>query len=61
MVRGERVSILRGEDVVVDLPDQGPRLRGAPDAAAFHGTMRADGSVVTASLPAVVEQEVEGE
>ncbi|MDN4477586.1 glycoside hydrolase family 65 protein [Demequina lignilytica] len=60
-VRGERVSVLRGEEVVVPLADQGPRISGAPDAAAFHGTMRADGSVVTASLPAVVESEHDGD
>ncbi|WP_296667504.1 glycosyl hydrolase family 65 protein, partial [Demequina sp.] len=59
-VRGDRVSVLRGEDVVVPLADQGPRIKGAPDASAFHGTLRADGSVVTASLPAVVEQESDG-
>ncbi|WP_062379742.1 glycoside hydrolase family 65 protein [Demequina pelophila] len=55
-VRGKRVSVLRGDETVVPLEHQGPRIPGAPDASAFHGTMRADGTVVTASLPAVVDQ-----
>lgn len=29
----------------------GPRIDGIPDPDKFHGTLRADGTVITASLP----------
>jgi alpha,alpha-trehalose phosphorylase len=50
-VRGELITVLRDEETVVPLPDQGPRIAGSPDPAKFHGTLRADGTVITASLP----------
>ncbi|MDN4474115.1 glycoside hydrolase family 65 protein [Demequina zhanjiangensis] len=53
-VRGERHLVTPENEVVVPLKHQGPRIDGAPDPAAFHGTLRADGSVITASLPAMV-------
>ncbi|MBC7291674.1 MAG: glycoside hydrolase family 65 protein, partial [Actinotalea sp.] len=37
--------------VVVPLDGQGPRLPGAPDATALHGSLRADGTLITASIP----------
>ncbi len=50
-VRGERYEVTRDKDVVVPIKGQGPRIAGAPDAAAVHGSLRADGTVITPSLP----------
>ena len=50
-VRGELVLVSRDEETVVVLKGQGPRIAGTPDPAKFHGTLRADGTVITASLP----------
>jgi len=50
-VRGKRHDITPGEGVIVPLKGQGPRIAGAPDASAYHGTLRADGTVITPSLP----------
>jgi alpha,alpha-trehalose phosphorylase len=50
-VRGELIAVARDEATVVPLKDQGPRIAGSPDPAKFHGTLRADGTVITASLP----------
>jgi alpha,alpha-trehalose phosphorylase len=50
-VRGDLISVGRDEETVVQLKDQGPRIAGSPDPAKFHGTLRADGTVITASLP----------
>ena len=50
-VRGELISVARDGETVVPLGDQGPRIAGSPDPAKFHGTLRADGTVITASLP----------
>lgn len=55
VVRGVDVSIEPGEKRVVALDHQGPALRGAPVAEDLRGTVRADGSVITTSLPTVVE------
>jgi alpha,alpha-trehalose phosphorylase len=53
-VRGTRYDVDPGEDTVVPLKGQGPRIAGAPDADAFHGTLRADGTVITSSIPPVL-------
>ena len=50
-VRGEPVTVTRGDEVVVPLSDQGPRIAGSPDPEKFHGALRADGTIITASLP----------
>jgi alpha,alpha-trehalose phosphorylase len=50
-VRGQYVTVSKGEEVVVPLKNQGPRIAGSPDPAKFHGTLRADGTIITASLP----------
>jgi alpha,alpha-trehalose phosphorylase len=54
-VRGE--PVLAGPDgpVLVALAGQGPRLIGAPTARDIAGARRADGSVITASVPASAE------
>lgn len=53
-VRGERHSLTQLAELTVPLDGQGPRIAGAPDAEAFHGTVRADGTIITPTLPASV-------
>ena len=52
-VRGERVEV--GElPVRVALDDQGPRITTkVPTTSDLRGLMRADGSVITASIPTI--------
>jgi alpha,alpha-trehalose phosphorylase len=50
-VRGKQVQVDGDEPVVVPLDGQGPRLPGAPAAWARDGVRRADGTVITASVP----------
>ena len=50
-VRGTHYNILAHAEVVVPLKNQGPRIDGIPDPEKFHGSLRADGTVITASLP----------
>ncbi len=50
-VRGERFAITHAEPVTVPLDGQGPRIDGEPDAKAYRGTHRADGTLITASVP----------
>jgi alpha,alpha-trehalose phosphorylase len=39
--------------VLIGLDHHGPRLAGAPRAADVEGNLRADGSVITSSLPTI--------
>ncbi len=48
-VRGHDVTVTRGTPLVVPLHGQGPRLEGAPPNPA--GTVRADGTVISATVP----------
>ena len=50
-VRGELVQVTDVEPVVVPLEDHGPRLPGDTPAWVRDGVRRADGSVITASVP----------
>jgi alpha,alpha-trehalose phosphorylase len=50
-VRGVKFAVATGEPVVVPLSDQGPRLLGTPTARDITGSRRADGSVITATVP----------
>jgi alpha,alpha-trehalose phosphorylase len=50
-VRGKRVTVTAEETVVVPLDGQGPRLPGVAPAWVKDGVRRADGSVITASVP----------
>ncbi len=50
-VRGELVEVTDTAPVVVPLTDQGPRLPGEPEVRALRETVRADGTVITASVP----------
>jgi alpha,alpha-trehalose phosphorylase len=50
-VRGKEVQVTMGEPVTVPLDGQGPRLPGGPPVWGRDGVRRADGTVITASLP----------
>ncbi|KQO63696.1 glycoside hydrolase family 65 protein [Curtobacterium sp. Leaf261] len=53
-VHNEEFAITADEPVVVPLMHQGPRMQGhAPTTSDIQGTLRADGSVITASVPTV--------
>ncbi len=49
VVRGEEVVVSAGEPVTVALADQGARFAGSPPNPA--GTVRADGTVISATVP----------
>jgi alpha,alpha-trehalose phosphorylase len=51
VVRGKPVQVTTQQSTVVTLTDQGPRLPGAPAGWASDGVRRADGSLITASVP----------
>ncbi|GAA1826383.1 glycoside hydrolase family 65 protein [Agromyces salentinus] len=50
-VRDEKISLRAGAEVSVPLADQGPRLHGAPRMKDVAGSRRADGTLLTASIP----------
>ena len=50
-VRGKQVLLSAGEPVTVPLDGQGPRIPGGPKAWGKDGVRRADGTVITASVP----------
>jgi alpha,alpha-trehalose phosphorylase len=50
-VRGKQVEVTAQEEVVVPLDGQGPRLPGLPTPWVREGVRRADGSIITASVP----------
>jgi alpha,alpha-trehalose phosphorylase len=50
-VRGKEVQVGPDQPVVVPLDGMGPRLPGVPPAWGRHGARRADGSVITATVP----------
>ncbi|WP_026549467.1 glycosyl hydrolase family 65 protein [Arthrobacter sp. Br18] len=52
-VRGESVYVEAGNPVTVGLGHHGLRLTGTPTTSDIEGTRRADGSVVTASMPTI--------
>ncbi|OUM41024.1 glycoside hydrolase family 65 protein [Arthrobacter sedimenti] len=52
-VRGERVHVGADHPVTVPLDHQGPRLTGTPSTRDIEGTRRADGTLVTASIPTI--------
>jgi len=51
VVRGQAVSVTPGGDVRVPLDGQGPRIIGAPTMRDVTGVRRADGTLLTASIP----------
>ena len=50
-VRGKEIIVTHASPVTVPLDGQGPRIAGEPDAKALRGTLRADGTLITASVP----------
>lgn len=54
-VRGRRVDVVDGNPVTVALKDDQPTLEGAPSTSDIEGTLRADGSVITATMPTISE------
>ncbi|TNC41805.1 glycoside hydrolase family 65 protein [Mumia zhuanghuii] len=50
-VRGKIVHVTAAEPVVVPLEDQGPLLAGTPGPGPLEGVRRADGSIITATVP----------
>jgi alpha,alpha-trehalose phosphorylase len=50
-VRGVETVVSSEADVSVPLDGQGPRLYGAPTMRDVTGSRRADGSLLTASIP----------
>ncbi|MCV2395368.1 glycoside hydrolase family 65 protein [Actinotalea sp. M2MS4P-6] len=50
-VLGKPVTVTSVHPVTVALQNQGPRIDGMPEATALRGTLRADGTVITASVP----------
>ena len=50
-VRDNQVIVTIGRPVTVPLDGQGPRIDGEPDAMALRGSLRADGTLITASVP----------
>jgi alpha,alpha-trehalose phosphorylase len=55
-VRGKQVQVTADEPVTVPLDGQGPRLPGGPPAWVRDGVRRADGTVITASVPRATER-----
>ena len=53
-VRGERIEVGPGAPVTVALADDRPTIEGAPTTSDIEGTVRSDGSVITASMPTIV-------
>jgi alpha,alpha-trehalose phosphorylase len=53
-VHNEEFTVAPGSPTVVPLVHQGPRMEGhAPTTSDIQGTLRADGSVITASIPTI--------
>ncbi|WP_309620309.1 glycosyl hydrolase family 65 protein [Salinibacterium sp.] len=50
-VRGVDIVVASGAPVTVALEHHGDRLSGAPSTSDVEGTLRADGSIITASVP----------
>ncbi len=50
-VRGTELVVTAADAVTVPLADQGPRLYGAPTMRDVTGSRRADGTLLTASIP----------
>ena len=50
-VRGKQVIVTNESPVTVRLGGQGPRIDGTPDVGAIRGALRADGTLITASVP----------
>ncbi|GGF18033.1 glycoside hydrolase family 65 protein [Subtercola lobariae] len=58
-VREKRVLVTAGTPVTVALKDDAPVFEGAPTTSDIEGTLRADGSVITATIPTLDEHYLE--
>ncbi|MGB3257211.1 MAG: glycosyl hydrolase family 65 protein [Ornithinimicrobium sp.] len=58
-VRGES-HVVGSTPLVVDLPDQGPRLEGLLDISSLIGSKRPDGTTLTATVPHSWSEDIEG-
>jgi alpha,alpha-trehalose phosphorylase len=54
-VRGKELEVTAAETVTVPLDGHGPRLPGGPPAWGREGVRRADGTVISASVPHATE------
>jgi alpha,alpha-trehalose phosphorylase len=54
-VRGKQVQVAGREPVTIPLAGQGPRLSGVPPVWGRDGVRRADGTMITASVPHATE------
>ncbi len=53
-MHNQQWDITAGAPTVVPMPHHGPRMTGhAPTTSDIQGTLRADGSVITASIPMI--------
>ena len=52
-VRGLQVVVREGQPITVPLAHQGARDPGAPTTALVEGGRRADGTVITSSIPTI--------
>ena len=55
-VRGRRVDVTADAPSRVPLRDEVPTLEGAPTTSDIEGAIRADGSVITASMPTITTE-----
>ncbi|MEF2976723.1 glycoside hydrolase family 65 protein [Subtercola sp. YIM 133946] len=55
-VADKRVDVVAGTPSVVMLVDGGPVFEGAPTTSDIEGSLRADGSVITATIPTLDEE-----
>ncbi len=58
-VRGQ-THIVGSTPLVVDVPDQGPRLEGLLDISSLIGSRRPDGTTMTATVPHSWSDEIDG-
>ncbi|MCU1476875.1 MAG: family 65 glycosyl hydrolase [Subtercola sp.] len=59
-VRDRSVEVTAGRPVTVALKDEAPVFEGAPTTSDIEGSLRADGSVITATIP-TIDNEFAGE
>jgi len=60
-VRGDQIDLDPSRPVSVPLRGQGPHLEGAPTTSDIEGSLRQDGSVITASIPTITIEHLENE
>ncbi|GMA28610.1 glycoside hydrolase family 65 protein [Arenivirga flava] len=60
-VRGDQVDLDPARPTSVPLRGQGPHLEGAPTTSDIEGSLRRDGSVITASIPTITIEHVESD